>query len=908
MTYSKKTILPSLLLAFSMATAAQTSICLNGEWQFHYAENAKVADSLKATGFERTDYDASNFRPTPVPSCWAVLGYEEPVYRNFKNAEASEGFYRHTFRVPKDFRGKRMLLHFGGVWASAEVWLNGTLLGRHDSGFTPCSFVASDYIKAGEENVLAVRVRQVYPEYESDTYDDWALGGIYRDVTLEAMPNKRWLERIRVETKMNGEVSVKVLVADTYKNTLPGNYMSPGKPYQLRVTLIKHDGQVVANSLLDVSAHTSNSRETNVKMIVDNPELWTAETPYLYSLKTELIEKDGVSHTRTQRIGIREISTEGGVFRINGQAVKLRGINRHDEHPDVGRAVTREHWLEDLRLMKQANINFVRACHYQHAKGFIELCDSMGFYVGAEISLGGASGLMREPNFTAPVMLRVVETVERDLSNPSVIYWSIGNEDAFSELFHQAARVVKGLDPSRPTLLPWNADDTLPEEIDILAPHYWIADEYAELASKATRPIITTEYVHAYGEQRFGGLADSWEVFKKYPAAAGGAVWMWADQGLKTPTKKDRSKYGSLGKDDDYLRLDAQGWDGITDSYRRPTRDFYEVKAVYCPIYPDVENVKLSKKIRIPIRNGYDFTELNTVSIAWELFIDGEKKDAGQATLDAAPHQTAMLTIPTGKLGKVKQGETAYVWLTFTDKQGEELGKADVEIITDKQEKVTMLPVTLRHDASTGLPEGFRPTVWHRLNDGDYIIKNRNFASNPEKFVGKVISSEKKMQGEDEVIKTSVMYEINDSNSIEAVYTCTYSPSKVTVDYELTPRLQSNYVPIVGLAYKVQNTETLHHWFGLGPDDAYPNKKAATLLGLWGYKGVSGTRAMRWVEVDGMRILCDGYLDRDAADSQEIRLLSRVLGRSEKGRLNYLEHRLPNDKAYKGSITILHAE
>lgn len=336
--------------------------------------------------------------------------------------------------------------------------------------------------------MLAVRVRQVYPGYQTDTYDDWTLGGIYRDVTLESMPAKRWIERVRVDTKMNGEVTVKVMVADTYKNTLPGNYMSPGKPYQLRLTLTDAEGRSVAGKTVDVKAHTANSRETAIRLNVRDARLWTAETPYLYTLQTELLETEDeklkmenpsdmqpmfhvhCSMSNVQKVGIREITTGDGVFRINGQAVKLRGVNRHDEHPDVGRAVDRHHWLEDLTLMKQANINYVRACHYQHAKGFIELCDSIGMYVGAEISLGGADDLMYDPAFTAPMMLRTMETVERDLNNPSVIYWSIGNEDSFTDMFLQVARTIKGIDPSRPVLLPWNADETLPEEIDILAP------------------------------------------------------------------------------------------------------------------------------------------------------------------------------------------------------------------------------------------------------------------------------------------------------------------------------------------------------------------------------------------------------------------------------------------------------
>lgn len=894
-------ILVGACATFSQAAVASDNeiITISGQkdWYFRLANGRVQADSLVSAGFYTSDFQPVGFSKVYVPSNWAVQGYEEPVYRGFSDKEktdyrdddASEGLYIKRFTLPSSFGGKRILLHFGGVWNSAEVWLNGKRLGRHDSGYTSFAFDATGVANKGE-NVLAVRVRQTYPGYKTDTYDDWTLGGIYRDVTLEAMPRSRRIDRVTATTFMNGEVDVRVMVADEHKNTLPGNYPSPTEPYQVRLTLTDANGQTVASETVDVTARASSTTETRRRLRVSSPRLWSAETPYLYTLKAELVEAGTVSHERKQKIGIREISTKDGVFRINGTAVKLRGVNRHDEHPDVGRAVTREHWLEDLRLMKLANINYVRAAHYQHAKGFIEMCDSMGMYVGAEVSLGGAAQLMYDPAFAAPVMLRVFETVTRDLNNPSVIYWSVGNEDPVTDMHIQAVRTVKGLDPTRPVLMPWNAEMSLPEEIDILAPHYWTAHQYDSIASLSKRPIITTEYVHAYGEQRMGGLEDCWKTLTKHPAGAGGAVWMWADQGLKTSVK--RQKKSSLAKGDEYLRLDANGWDGITDSYRRPTRDLEEVKAVYCPIDAELVNG------RIVLHNNYDFLNMNTVTVRWQTFADYKEKDSGQTVLDAAPHQTAVLNINTKK--------TDYVWLTFTDATGHEIGRRWVAMedgrwmddVKWKGKGKKNLPVI---DAATGLPKGFRPTVWHKLNDGDQIIKNRSFAVSPEKYSTKVIS----LETDGNVTRSIVHYAINDSNSIDASYVITAGGKEsMTIAYEITPHLQSNYVPVVGLAYQLQQPQTLKHWFGLGPDEAYPNKQAAGMLGLWSAEGMSGTRRMQWVEADGMRLYCDGYLDRDSADAKEIRLLSHVLGRAEKGRLNYPELRLLQGKTYKGTITI----
>ena len=377
-----------------------------------------------------------------------------------------------------------------------------------------------------------------------------------------------------------------------------------------------------------------------------------------------------------------------------------------------------------------------------------------------------------------------------------------------------------------------------------------------------------------------GGLQECWQSLTSHPAGAGGAVWMWADQGLKTPTKKDRSRYGSLAKDDDYLRLNPEGWDGITDSYRKPTRDYWEVKAVYCPVTPTYEQGKMK------LHNGYDFLNLNTVGIRWQTFNEAGKPIAEDTVrLNAQPHQSAFLDIDTKK--------AAYVWLMFTDPQGHEIGKKSVEL---QPLSIANSTCTLGTDDLTGLPKGFRPTVWHKLNDGDQIIKNRNFASNPEKFTTRVVSR----QGN----TWQMHYEINDSNSIDATYTVSNGPQGLTIDYAITPRLQSTYVPVVGLAYEMNDPSSLKHWFGLGPDEAYPNKQAATLLGLWDATTLAGTRRMQWVEADGMRLWCDGYLDRDSQDDKTIRLLSHVLGRSEKGRLNYPEYQLPQGSTYRGRVVV----
>ena len=912
----------SFLLALAMITAAQSAAnetCINGQWLFRYAANKAEADSIAAAEFFKTTFDASTFDKITVPSCWAMLGYEEPVYREFKNAPHSEGFYVKRFTLPESFKGKRITLNFGGVWASAEVWLNGQHLGRHDSGYTSFSFPVTGIANTSGENVLAVRVRQVYPGYVCDTYDDWSLGGIFRDVTLTCVPAKRWIDKITAVTDfddkyMDADLKLGIMVYDNNKNKLPGNYRSKGEPYQLRYTMTDKSGKTVMDKTKTLDGHPTNGRQYSESFHIKRPHQWNAETPYLYTLSVSLIEKGKTVQTETRKIGFREISTEDGVFKINGQAVKLRGVNRHDEWPDVGRATRHEHWLKDLTLMKENNINYVRACHYQHARGFIEMCDSIGMYVGAEISLGGAGAMMENPQFVTGMSLRAFETVNRDINSPSIIYWSVGNEDTFNQMYYDAAKLTKALDPTRPVLYPWCADTALPEEIDIIAPHYWTSYEYDSICALTQRPVITTEYVHAYGTQRFGGLEQCFKALHDSPHGAGGAVWMWADQGLVTPTEWTDRKYKSLSGGNTHLRISSEGWDGVTDSYRTSTRDLKEVKAVYAQVYPlNAEHTDWNgkQKATITIHNDHDFTNATVYDIKYKVYADGTLKHEGCTNIDIAPHCNGKLNISTG-IDKLLSGQTAYTQLFFF-RDGKEMARKWVLLGTNNDAATTAAV----QDASVfsfkdGFPEGMRPTIWHKINEGDQIIRGK---IDGEKYVLNTTSTKREETKDGFKVTTEAVCEINDSNSFKGTYTFDVSIKRGTmnVSYTIEPSITSGrYIPLAGMALKAQPQQ----WLGLGPDEAYPNKKAAEILGVWDAKSLSGTRAAQWVDTEKWRItfLNDGdtygfgyagYIDRDSSDSNEIRLCSHILGRSEKGRLNDRNFRLePKGKAYSGRFLI----
>jgi beta-galactosidase len=900
-----------LLLATLVTACAQTSpiTSLNGTWDFAFAADAPAADRLAR--FHENGFQGGGFQPTPVPSNWSLLGFEEPIYA--RPRQAGEGFYVRRFQAPENLTGKRVLLHFGGVWVSAEVWLNGTPLGRHDSGFTEFAYDVTRVLKPGAENRLAVRVRQVTKDSMLDTNDDWSLGGIYRDVWLETMPAAAYIDRVETSTTFDAQfrdadLNVRVLVSGTQQ-----------APYELRAILTGPDGKETQRTTLAVPAHRGTARDTLLTMHAFAPQRWTAETPNLYRLTVELAQGGNVTHARTSAVGFRQVSTAGGVFRINGQAVKLRGVCRHDEHPDVGRATRREHWLEDLRLMKAANINMVRTSHYPPAEGFIALADEMGMYVMDEVPMGFGGEFGDDPSFMESGLRRAQETIQRDRNHPSVIIWSIGNEDPFTAMHLAAIRLVKGSDPTRPVLMPWRADDFLPPEVDILAPHYRAPSNLDQLAARSNRVVITTEYTHAYGEDGFGGLEESWRALTKHPSGAGGAIWMWQDQGLT------RTRTGANGQPEKYLQIVLDGWDGIVGADRKPQRDYWETKAVYAPVSLPEDSARFwpgQAAVRIPIRNDYDFTEFSTVGIRWTVMADDRELAKGKAKVNAAPHAVGYLTLPLDAIKTIEPGVTYYSHLTFLRPDGSEITRRAIELLpggaapepvrvtqsvvrvrTGKTVTVTAGTVTYEFDpasarlvsASNGavkLITGSRFTIWRPLGPNDVVLlRNRPADLDLNKYTTAVKSWKVTESATGVRIEAEAENTVNEKNGFAVSYVYEVGcDGALRVGYSVRPRVEMPWLLEIGMEFETAAGLDNLRWLGLGPLDAYPNEKIAAILGVYagraGSDTVKGTKAARWAEVSsdqraGVRVEGSPYI---RLEGRNLRVLPSVVGRSEKNR------------------------
>lgn len=895
------------------AEVSNDNLSLNGVWQFALAKNQSDAER-QFSRFHEAAFDARAFRPIPVPSNWSLQGFEEPVYEHRfdeppdKRPTDAEGFYRHNFRVPASQNNKRAVLHFGGVWASAEVWLNGRYLGRHDSGFTAFAFDATRFLKPDGENTLAVRVRQNTKDTLFDTNDDWSLPGIYRDVFLEFMPGELYLDRIETTTDFdsafrNADLLVRAMVVKH------GGNRNVVFPYRLRAVLTDTGKREVASATFDSNElGGDNGQDVSLRMPVAAPAQWTAETPNLYDLRVDLLVENKIVHTRTERVGFRQISTSGGVLRINGQPVKLRGVNHHDEDPEAGRATRREHWLKDIELMKRANINAVRTSHYPPAEGFIKLCDELGMYVMNEIPMGYGGDFANDPAYASAVLLRAYETVARDRNRPSVIVWSIGNEDPFSALHLAAVRLVKGSDSTRPVLLPWRAEETLPPEVDMLAPHYKTGEEYDALAARARRPVITTEYSHALGDSDFGGLADRWQSLTKHPAGAGGMIWMWADQGLRRKVNgrkvldpiADLGRYddgapelirhSDLGNDEIYDARGIYGADGIVNPDRTPQRDYWETKAVYAPVSVLTEELPLTlnqSRLQIPIRNDFDFTNLSAIKIRWRLMADDRELAQGDAKADAAPRQTANIEIPAASIREIKNGVAYYAQLFFYRENGEEFAARSVRLITNAMDKTsTASAVTTskpqisqttdgtvvsvgntkyQFDKKTAGLSGItangqalitnsRPVLWRALSISEANLYRQAHREQPQppdfnKYTIKLRDWQVTENGGAARIETSADYTIDERNkfSVRCDYRVT-PDGALRIEYQITPQVETGWLPEIGIELETAPAFSSMRWRGLGIWDAYPNQRAAAMFGVW--QARAGTPEIRGIKSD----------------------------------------------------------
>ena len=705
---------------------------LNGTWKFNWVKHPDE----RPLDFFKPAFDVSGWKDIPVPSCWQVLGYGTPYYRNngyiikkdFPRVMTEPpkdftafvernpvGSYRRDFELPADWNGRRVFLAFSGVDSAFFVWINGEQVGYSVNSRNTAEFDVTQLVKPGK-NMVAVEVYRFSSGTWFEDQDMWRLSGIFRDCYLWSAPQVHIrdffaLPDLDAQYK-NATLTVTAKVKN-YGQELP-------KPMGLAVTLFDREGREVAGTTTgaDATCKPGEERTVTVKLDVKNPAKWTAETPHLYTAVLALVganpqsDKPQVTEILSCRTGFRKVEIKGRVYMNNGVPVKLKGANRHEMWPDTGHTVSEAQMRRDLEVLKQGNCNHVRTCHYSDDPRWYELCDQYGIYLTAEANLEthgygyGPESLSNRKEAEAAHVDRNVANVENFKNHASVVMWSLGNEAGSGPNFLAALKAVKALDTSRPTHYERFGDGAgNPADVDSHMYTHWTQVEKIAQDEKLTKPFYMCEYAHAMNNS-MGSIGEYNDVFDKYPALMGGAIWEWQDQGLWN--RRDTNHvflaygggFGEVPNDHYFIHK------GVVFADRSPKPHYPEMKKAYQWIGFAAEDLAAGK---IKIRNKFAFTNLGRFNGAWTVVGDGQELGRGTLPkLDLAPgaEQTVQLALPAIA---AQPGVEYFLRVSFTlandelwAKAGHEIAEMQFQLPTAAPAPVaavaTMKPLTVHND------------------------------------------------------------------------------------------------------------------------------------------------------------------------------------------------------------------
>ena len=648
---------------------SENFMSINGNWKFFWVENA----DMRPIDFWKIDYNDKGWASIPVPGVWELNGYGDPIYVNngyawrnqFKSnppevpvAGNHVGSYRREFVIPADWQGKDIFIHFGSVTSNMYLWVNGKYVGYSEDSKLEAEFDVTRYLKPGKENLVAFQVFRWCDGTYLEDQDFFRYSGVARDCYFYAREKKR-VEDIRVTPDLDGE----------YKNgTLAVDLKLKGSGV-VNLALFDADGKQVAEGV--------SKNGAAVTLNVENPHKWTAETPYLYTLRASLA---GGNEVIPVKVGFRKIEIKNSQVLVNGQPVLFKGANRHEMDPDYGYCVPKERMIQDIQLMKRLNINAVRTCHYPDDVLWYELCDQYGIYMVAEANIEshgmgyGDATLAKRDDYRTAHMERNERNVQRSFNHPSIIFWSVGNEAGYGPNFEAAYDWIKAEDPSRPVQYEQAGTDG---KTDIYCPMYagykWCED-YCKNDSY-DKPLIQCEYAHAMGNSE-GGFKEYWDLVRKYPKYQGGFIWDFVDQSIRWTGKTGKMIYAYGG---DFNRFDGHDFNfcdnGLIGPDRIPNPHAYEVAHIYQDIWTTPADLANGE---INIYNEYFFRDLSAYYMEWEVLKDGRVVRAGHVDdLKVAPQQTVKMKLP---LGEIDQNSEWLLNVSYKLKNSEGLLQAGHEV------------------------------------------------------------------------------------------------------------------------------------------------------------------------------------------------------------------------------------
>ena len=848
-------------------------LSLDGTWRFLWVEHA----DQRPTDFFRMDYDAKNWVDMPVPGVWELNGYGDPEYVNvgfawrghFKNnppevpvKDNHVGSYRRTITIPADWTDKQVIAHFGSVTSNIYLWVNGQYVGYAEDAKVAAEFDVTPYIHSGENLIAFQTFRWCDGSYHEDQ-DFWRLSGVGRSCYLYAQDKTEHIQDIRITPDL----------INNYKDgTLAVKIWAVGKS-DARLTLLDAAGKEVASQTVK-SWQESQPKQGGVVLHVNNPQKWTAETPYLYTLKIEYGHQ-----VTTQRVGFRKVEIKDAQLLVNGKPIYIKGVNRHEMDPDGGYVVSRERMIQDLQLMKRFNINAVRTCHYPDDPLWYDLCDEYGIYLCAEANQESHGFLYQNPSpskdpiFRQQIVERNQHNVAVNFNHPSVITWSLGNETADSENFTAARQWILSQDQSRPIQYEPAGEGA---NTDIFCPMYmiqWHCEGYAK-DNRKQKPLIQCEYNHVMGNSG-GGLKEYWDLVRKYPKFQGGFIWDFVDQALHGKDKQGRDIYTYGG---DYNKYDPSdnnfNCNGLVSPDRVPNPHMYETGYEYQNIWTEPVDITQGK---LRIRNEYFFRDLSNYVMDWTLLCDGRVIRSGQVEqISCAPQGTVEVTLPLGNCDgageyllnvdyKLKNAEplmqkgqtVAYQQLTVKpgtlalqdataklpslkvkDSKRDTLLSVTNDAVNIQFNKVSgfMVRYTVADRQLLGEGGVLRPNFWRALTDNDMggqFQKDNKVWKNPT--LNLVTFHAEKVKKPQPCVVVTAVYDMPD---VKAQLTLTYHISgdgriKVVEQLKTDKNAEQPDMARFGMVMQLPYEMERSAFYGRGPIENYGDRKLSQRIGIY---------------------------------------------------------------------------
>lgn len=798
---------------------------LGGDWQLKVVEGTVEGKKVPAVD--------DSWGTIPVPGCWEPHGFSESEYSFPKELT---GWYRTSFTVPSEWKGQRVILRLDGVLRGYELWINGKKAGSWEQAYNSCLFDITPFLdrqafKDGAQE-LAMRVYSRYKGYEFDCNDDWAPMGIYRDVSIFPVPDIH-LSDLRVTAGSDGLVNIDPYISGADRYT------------SVEVELLDAAGAKAGSAEKDAAGAKAGAAAGGygLQIQVQRPRLWTAETPYLYTLLVRLTRKGEVLQCFEQKIGLRTLTIEGKVLKLNGVPIKLRGVTSHATDPWTGKVISEERLRQDLELMKAASINYIRTSHYPREPRFYELCDSLGIYVMDEVPFGSRGRAHLEDESYLPLLLsRAEATIRRDRNHPSVLIWSLGNENPLTDMCVRVGEYARSLDPTRPVCYPevgtyfktFNLQGFAPVA-GIYAPHYPTTDDLATFYQGADRPVIFTEYCHTLGIS-FEDHDRQWEIIESTPALAGGSVWEWVDQGMPFREKlKDRFGYEErvfTSEDGGFEMSGNKGTDGLLYADRVPLPNYYELQHNYAQacvtdsVYTGV----------LHIRNRYDFVNLkDRVTFHWALTSDRDTVARGAFSPDCPPHGSVPYPLA---LPAMVPGRLSLLELEIRDLSGRVLLRQTLRTGADNPASLLAGALSPEDDPMELVCEG------------------------PMVRVGRKPTMSELMKVKD--VRIERYLQPMDNPYVRAEL----SREGSAFSYSLHPGGERRFLSEAGIAFLLHAELDRIQWIGPGPYAAYPGRRNADRYGYWAlhkddlyFEGNRPGVDALWVsdaEGNGLLFLCGG--------------------------------------------------